>query len=83
MNYLDFGFNNGEDGNVVASLLGDLLAVVVAITVTISVGSGLAHSNHLGLALLLEANLKKITIVSLVKDQCIDKYFLVPNSPQL
>ena len=59
--YLDFGFNNGEDGNVVASLLGDLLAVVVAITVTVSVGSGLAHSNHLGLALLVEANLPIVT----------------------
>ncbi len=56
---LNGGLNRGDDGNVVASLLGDLLAVVVAVAaISVAVvGSGLAHGDHLGDALLLEGNL--------------------------
>jgi hypothetical protein len=54
--------NNGNHGDIVASLLGNLLAVVVAISasrsMTISsVLCWLAHSNHLGLAFFGECNL--------------------------
>merc|ERR1719400_1402338 len=49
----DNGLNDGDNGDVVASLLGDLLAVVVAVAVL----GGLAHGHHLGLALLLEGDL--------------------------
>jgi hypothetical protein len=65
----DLGLDNGDNGDVVAGLLGDLLAVVVAISVSgisrslavvsvsVSVLGGLADSHHLGLALLHERNL--------------------------
>jgi len=55
----DSGLHNGHDRDVVASLLGDLLAVVVSVStmsVSISVLGWLADSNHLGFALLLEGN---------------------------
>ena len=54
------GLNNGDNGDVVAGLLGDLLAVVVSVplvSVSVSSGLGLADSDHLGLALLVEGNL--------------------------
>jgi len=59
---LDGGIDNGDNRDVVASLLGDLLAVVVSVS-TISVSrvvSGLAHGNHLGGALLGEADLNSL-----------------------
>jgi len=57
--------NNSEDRDIVASLLGDLLAVVVAVAV-VSVSRGrLAHSNHLGVTLLLEGNLNSLGSSSL------------------
>merc|ERR1740129_1382133 len=40
-----------DDGHVVASLLGDLLAVVVAVLVVSVAGGGLADGDHLGVAL--------------------------------
>ena len=40
-----------DDGDVVASLLGDLLAVVVAVLVVSVAGGGLADGDHLGVAL--------------------------------
>jgi len=60
---LNGGINNGDYGNVVASLLGNLLAVVVTVSlvaITVSVGSGLADSHHLCDALLLEADLNSL-----------------------
>merc|ERR1719400_122393 len=51
------GVGDGDNGDVVASLLGDLLAVVVAVAVAVAVLGGLAHGHHLGLALLLEGDL--------------------------
>merc|ERR1719430_2483119 len=50
------------DGFVVAGLLGDLLAVVLSISVsmTISVLGRLTHSHHLGLTLLVERNLHSL-----------------------
>merc|ERR1719384_2556571 len=53
----DGGLNGGDDGDIVASLLGDLLAVVVAVAVISISGSGLAHGHHLDIALLVEADL--------------------------
>ena len=47
----DWGVGLGDDGAVVASLLGDLLAVVVAVLVVSVAGGGLADSDHLGVAL--------------------------------
>merc|ERR1711981_352619 len=40
-----------DDGDIVASLLGDLLAVVVAVLVVSVAGGGLADGDHLGVAL--------------------------------
>merc|ERR1712201_61751 len=52
--------HNSEDRDIVASLLGNLLAVVVAIAV-VSISRGrLAHSHHLGVTLLLEGNLNSL-----------------------
>ena len=45
-----------DNGDVVASLLGDLLAVVVAVLVVSVAGGGLADGDHLGVALPLEGN---------------------------
>ena len=45
-----------DDGHVVASLLGNLLAVVVAVLVVSVAGGGLADGDHLGVALPLEGN---------------------------
>ena len=68
----DLGLHNGDNGDVVASLLGNLLAVVVACAISvsgisgslavmsISVLGGLADSHHLDVALLLEGNLNSL-----------------------
>jgi hypothetical protein len=62
---IDSRLNNSEDRDIVASLLGNLLAVVVAVAV-ISISRGrLAHSNHLGVTLLLEGNLNSLGSSSL------------------
>jgi len=50
----------GHDGDIVASLLSDLLAVVVSISVVSVSGSGLAHCHHLGVAHLLEGDLDSL-----------------------
>jgi len=58
--------NNSDNGDIVAGLLGDLLAVVVTISVTsissmaISVLGRLADCHHLGLTLLLEGDLNSL-----------------------
>ena len=54
---INSGLDNSEDGDVVASLLGDLLAVVVAIGVVVVSSVGLADSHHHILALLVEGPL--------------------------
>ena len=69
----DLGLDNGDNGYIVASLLGDLLAVVVgwgvsvsgisgplAMMMSVSVLGGLADSHHLGVALLLEGDLHSL-----------------------
>ena len=65
----DLGLDNGDNGYIVGGLLGDLLAVVVAISVSgisgslamvsmsVSVLGGLADSHHLDINNLLERNL--------------------------
>merc|ERR1719384_586125 len=58
----DGGLNGGDDGDIVASLLGDLLAVVVAVAVISISGSGLAHGHHLDIALLVEADLNGLGV---------------------
>jgi len=53
---LNSGLNRGDDRNIVASLLGNFLAVIVSVAV-ISVSWGwLADCDHLGVTLLLECN---------------------------
>jgi len=53
---LNSGLNRGDNRDIVASLLGNLLAVIVSVAV-ISVSWGwLADSDHLGVTLLLECN---------------------------
>jgi len=56
------GLYNSHNGDIVTSLLGDLLAVVlpVSVSVTISVLGRLAHSHHLGFTLLVERNLDSL-----------------------
>jgi hypothetical protein len=57
----DGGGGDGDHGVVVASLLGDLLAVVVAVSTISSVSVvGLTDGHHHGLALLLEGNLDSL-----------------------
>jgi hypothetical protein len=57
---LDGRLNHCYNGDIIASLLGNLLAVVVAIAV-VSVSRGrLAHSHHLGVTLLLKGNLHSL-----------------------
>jgi len=59
----DSGLHNSHDRDVVASLLGDLLAVVVSVStmsVSISVLGRLTDGNHLGFALLVERNLNSL-----------------------
>jgi len=57
---LNSWLNRGDNRDIVASLLGNLLAVVVSIAV-VSVSWGwLADSNHLGVTLLLEGNLNSL-----------------------
>ena len=58
--HVNGGLHNGDNGDVVAGLLGNLLAVVVAVAlvaVAVAGGLGLADGDHLGLALLLEGDL--------------------------
>jgi len=56
----DSRLNNSHDRDIVASLLGNLLAVVVSVAV-VSVSWGwLADGNHLGVALLVEGNLNSL-----------------------
>jgi len=52
--------HNSEDRDIVASLLGNLLAVVVAIAVVAVARGGLADSHHLGVTFLLERNLNSL-----------------------
>jgi hypothetical protein len=60
----DSRLNNSHNRDVVASLLGNLLAVVVSVstmsTVSISVLGRLTDGNHLGFALLVERNLNSL-----------------------
>jgi len=56
--------NNSKDRDIVASLLGNLLTVVVAIAVVSISRGGLADSHHLGVALLVEGNLNSLGICS-------------------
>merc|ERR1719336_708995 len=57
----DGGVDHGHHGEVVASLLGDLLAVVVAVSAISAISVvGLADGDHHGLALLLEGNLNSL-----------------------
>jgi len=57
---IDSWLHNGQDGDIVASLLGNLLAVVVAIAVVSISWGGLADSHHLGVTFLLERNLNSL-----------------------
>ena len=50
------GLVDSDHGGVVASLLGDLLAVVVAVAVVAVAGGGLAHGHHLDITDLLEGD---------------------------
>jgi len=57
---LNSWLNRGDNRDIVASLLGNLLAVVVSIAV-VSVSWGwLADGHHLGITLLLESNLNSL-----------------------
>ena len=57
----DGGLDNSDHGVVVASLLGDLLAVVVSVSTISSVSvSWLTDGDHHGLALLLEGDLDSL-----------------------
>ena len=57
---LNSWLNRGDNRDIVASLLGDLLAVVVSVAV-VSVSWGwLADGNHLGVTLLVEGNLNSL-----------------------
>jgi len=49
-------FNRGNNGDIVASLLGNLLAIVVAIAVVSISWGGLADSHHLGVTFLLKGH---------------------------
>jgi len=57
---LDSGLNWGNNRNVVASLLGDFLAVVVSVAVVSISWGGLADSDHLGVTFLVEGNLNSL-----------------------
>ena len=50
----------GDNGDVVGGLLLDLLAVLVAVLLVTMTVAGLAHGHHLGVALLLEADLHSL-----------------------
>jgi len=57
---LNSWLNRGDNRDIVASLLGNLLAVVVSVAV-VSVSWGwLADGNHLGVTLLVEGNLNSL-----------------------
>jgi len=53
---LNSGFNRGDNRDIVASFLGNFLAVVVSIAVISVSWSWLAHSDHLGVTLFLVGN---------------------------
>jgi len=57
---LNSRLHRGDNGDIVASLLGNLLAVVVAIAVVSISWGGLADSHHLGVTFLLERNLNSL-----------------------
>jgi len=61
---LDSWLNNGDNRDVVASLLGNLLAVVVSVSTSVSVSISilgrLADGDHLSFALLVESNLNSL-----------------------
>ena len=50
----------GDNGDIVGCLLLDLLAVLVAVLLVTMTVAGLAHGHHLGVALLLEADLHSL-----------------------
>jgi len=56
----DSRLHRGHNGDIVASLLGNLLAVVVAIAVVAVARGGLADSDHLGVTLLLIRHLHSL-----------------------
>ena len=61
---LNYGLNRGNNRDIVASLLGNLLAVVVSVAV-VSVSWGwLTDGDHLGVALLLVRNLNSLGVGS-------------------
>ena len=53
----DIDIDRGDNGDIVGSLLGDLLAVLVSISMVSMAIAGLADSHHLDISLLLEGNL--------------------------
>jgi len=57
---LDSRLNRGNNWNIVASLLGDFLAVVVSVAVVSISWGGLADSDHLGVTFLVEGNLNSL-----------------------
>ena len=56
----DCWFDHGDHWHVVASLLGDFLAVVVSVAVVSISWGGLADSDHLGVTFLVEGNLNSL-----------------------
>jgi len=67
---LNSWLNNSHNRDIVASLLGNLLAVVVSVTVSVSTMSitfrcWLAHSHHLHFAFFSEANFNSLGVSSL------------------
>jgi len=57
---LNSWLNNGDNRDIVASLLGDLLAVVVSVAVVSISWGWLADGDHLGVALLDKGNLNSL-----------------------
>merc|ERR1712106_618207 len=57
---LDSWLNRGDNGDIVASLLGNLFAIVVAIAVVSISWGGLADSHHLSVTLFLIWNLNSL-----------------------
>ena len=57
---LNSWLNDGDNRDIVASLLGNLLAVVVSIAVVSISWGWLADSHHLGIALLVEGDLNSL-----------------------
>jgi len=67
---LYWGFNRCDNWDIVASLLGNLLAIVVTIAVVSISWGGLANCNHLGVTLLLKGDLNCLS-------RCINNLLLV------